>query len=539
MFAIPSTPSASAENICGGSISWGVSSSFRKHVENRAGGNYQATGSASVSDGVFTFPAVSGGDTDIDIETKGGARFVGHDGQLDTTLENLHLILDENSSSATLWATASSKDADGDTVYDKDEIQLASVTLSSPMKNGSSSTGSVYLTEDGAKAFSGFNDEANYQMDDLIVSPQGCGATGEESSTTSNAESSESGQDTSTSDGTNTVTDGSTSNTPDDSATTTGEPAEPREGDSTNADAAGTTSSRVSSSSSTTAPRSTRVAAPRATTSPSASRTTRSSTSSKATSTKKTEEEKKDKCYSTSSTKIAWGVDESFRSYVSGRSAQGAWKASGNAIDQRGIFAFSGKDGAVNPDAKAGTINTEGSVNFTGKGGKLDFSITNPQVKFNGVGGDLLASVQSTDAQGKLIDHGIITLATLTTSNLEIKDDTVRGSAKPALTADGATAFAHFFKEGKELDKITFEANLTKNEAECAVEAKAGKPRVKAMSRPQQEKTVTPTREPEVEPAAVGIAGSNLKPWQLAVLSGAFIAAAGGTLFLTNRHPHS
>lgn len=157
--------------------------------------------------------------------------------------------------------------------------------------------------------------------------------------------------------------------------------------------------------------------------------------------------------------KAAWGIKQSFQSYITGSIAKGKWTLNGVG-HSGGKFQFSGKSGAVDPGAKSGTIGYGGGIQFTGHNGVLNLIINNVEIQFNGSSGSLVADVQSSDTSGKKTNFGRVALGSLKFSSLNVSDSAASGTASVSLTDAGSKAFAEFYEPGTQLDPISFEASL-------------------------------------------------------------------------------
>jgi hypothetical protein len=79
---------------------------------------------------------------------------------------------------------------------------------------------------------------------------------------------------------------------------------------------------------------------------------------------------------------IVWGFKESFRSYISGTIANGEWTVSDGARYETPVFTWSDGEGNYDSEAATGLLAFAGAVTFTGHGGILNTTISNPQVRF-------------------------------------------------------------------------------------------------------------------------------------------------------------
>lgn len=162
---------------------------------------------------------------------------------------------------------------------------------------------------------------------------------------------------------------------------------------------------------------------------------------------------------SVTSASAAWGLKESFQSYITGSIAKGRWDLDGVGY-QNQRYQFSGNSGNVDTGAGRGSINYGGAMQFTGHKGILDLNISNLEISFNGNSGKLIANVRSSDMEGNKTDYGRVALGDLTFTSLDVNDSAVNGEARVFLTATGAKAFADFYEVGLELAPLSFSAQL-------------------------------------------------------------------------------
>ncbi|MDO4630813.1 MAG: HtaA domain-containing protein [Corynebacterium sp.] len=159
------------------------------------------------------------------------------------------------------------------------------------------------------------------------------------------------------------------------------------------------------------------------------------------------------------SAKADWGVKKSFQSYITGSIAKGKWTLTG-VTHSNGQFHFTGKNGAIDPKAKSGTVGYGGTMLFTGHNGVLHLVISNIEIQFKGNSGSLIADVQSSDTSGKRSNFGRVALGSLSFTTLNVSDSRASGAATVSLSEAGAKAFADFYQPGTQLDPISFEASL-------------------------------------------------------------------------------
>ncbi|CAB0637343.1 hypothetical protein FRC0493_00599 [Corynebacterium diphtheriae] len=124
----------------------------------------------------------------------------------------------------------------------------------------------------------------------------------------------------------------------------------------------------------------------------------------------------------------AWGLKNSFQSCITGSIAKGQWNLDGVG-HSNGEFTFSGASGAIDPQAKSGSVKFGGTMRFSGHHGILDLNISNPEIVFNGATGTLFAQVRSSDMKGKKSDYGRVAIGNLTFSSLNASETAVSGKA--------------------------------------------------------------------------------------------------------------
>ncbi len=150
---------------------------------------------------------------------------------------------------------------------------------------------------------------------------------------------------------------------------------------------------------------------------------------------------------------LDWGLKQSFRSYVEGPIAKGAFSGG----------SFSASSGALNTDSGVrGRIVFSGAITATGHNGLLDFRLASPTIVLNGSGSAALyAQVTSTDTTGKPATSGTVHFADLSFGSAAISGSSVSvQGARATLTSAGATAFAGFYGAGTALDPVSFRVEL-------------------------------------------------------------------------------
>nr|WP_236778822.1 HtaA domain-containing protein [Agromyces seonyuensis] len=155
---------------------------------------------------------------------------------------------------------------------------------------------------------------------------------------------------------------------------------------------------------------------------------------------------------------LDWGFKESFTSYLTSGIANGDW-ALVNVTEEGSVFSFTGGTGNLDAVTQRGLVAFEGaSIEFTGHDGALDTTIANPQLELNGDGtGTLILDVHGTTQDGSAVTAEDVRFAELDLEGALADDDgSLVGTAVPAvLTEDGAAAFGTY-AAGEALDPVDF-----------------------------------------------------------------------------------
>lgn len=188
------TGSGSCENptfeISGGELSWGFKHSFRRYIDSPvAHGGFETTGDAQLQgaftdeNAAFVFPvnSSSGAASSLEVGSRGGVRFTGHDGVLDSAFSDLKLQF-SSANQAKLIASYNGKIAEdfrpGTPTRDVSEpaLELADVHFSDSLSaTNTQLTGRVVLTQAGNDiGFNGaYRTEADRTVDPLKINLKG------------------------------------------------------------------------------------------------------------------------------------------------------------------------------------------------------------------------------------------------------------------------------------------------------------------------------------------------------------------------------
>lgn len=142
---------------------------------------------------------------------------------------------------------------------------------------------------------------------------------------------------------------------------------------------------------------------------------------------------------------VDWGVRRTFREYVTGPVAQGAWAPAGGAQDGGALFRFPHGKGTYTAGGTAFDAAFAGTLRFTGKDLDLALSAVRVTVK---------------DGKGTLSANGR-PLVTFDAAGLKEKDGlAVLAEAPAKLTAEGAGVFGGMYREGTDMDPVSLAVPL-------------------------------------------------------------------------------
>lgn len=143
---------------------------------------------------------------------------------------------------------------------------------------------------------------------------------------------------------------------------------------------------------------------------------------------------------------LDWGVRTSWRDYVSGDIANGAWTVSNGAADGGAVFRFT--EGAGTATATDYTLAYRGTVAFTGT--DVDLALTDPVITATGGKGVLSAEVA-----GARVD-----LVSFEAELAESAGLLLAENVPTALTADAVPVFGGYYQAGDPMDPLTIAVPL-------------------------------------------------------------------------------
>lgn len=150
---------------------------------------------------------------------------------------------------------------------------------------------------------------------------------------------------------------------------------------------------------------------------------------------------------------LTWGVKSDFRDYITGSIAKGSIAATG--VSGSGPWTWGGGSGTFNTNDGVGRAAFAGSVRFSGHGGVLDVTISNPRVQVNSsTSATLVADVRTAEKSYSGIAVATLRLGDGTASR---SGDKLTWQGVPAtLAAAAAPAFEGFYSAGSALDPVSF-----------------------------------------------------------------------------------
>lgn len=175
--------------------------------------------------------------------------------------------------------------------------------------------------------------------------------------------------------------------------------------------------------------------------------------------------------HTASNAKLTWSLKDSFIRYVTGAFAGGSVEVTGGPSFNGSTFSWEGAEGEFT--GANGTISYPGTIHFTAHKGELDITYANLKLVINGNQGTLVADVKSKGYNGSPdVDATGVSFATVDLAGVTFSNGTVSATNAPVtLTAEGADAFAGFYKAGEVLSPLSFSADLTEKPAETPAPA--------------------------------------------------------------------
>jgi hypothetical protein len=161
---------------------------------------------------------------------------------------------------------------------------------------------------------------------------------------------------------------------------------------------------------------------------------------------------------------LAWGLKESFRSYITGSIAKGHVTSSDGARTRSGIYVWDQRSASVGSSAQ-GSANYGGSIRFRGHEHAetpgqyaLDLELKDPEIAVSSASSATLSFHVIDRAEGATTDHGRIDFAKVSLSGASVCGSAgyrAWSGASTTITADGADVMNNY-PEGTALDRLSF-----------------------------------------------------------------------------------
>lgn len=167
---------------------------------------------------------------------------------------------------------------------------------------------------------------------------------------------------------------------------------------------------------------------------------------------------------------ISWGVKASFRSYLTGPIAGGSITATDPATDDGTQTTFANANGTWG--TATARVATEGSVNFSGHDGALNFTISEPRIVISDSKAQLVVDAVSSDSTVlddlALADLDLSEAVTTSATAITITD------APATLTEAGGQLFAYqgnaFYSAGQTLDSVDAQFTIAPAHTAAAIQ---------------------------------------------------------------------
>ncbi|MFD5421691.1 HtaA domain-containing protein [Streptomyces sp. NPDC127069] len=232
--------------------------------------------------------------------------------------------------------------------------------------------------------------------------------------------------------------------------------------------------------------------------------------------------------------KLAWGVKESFRTYVT--KSGGSITPEGGAAKDGDSFSFSGGTGTLDAKSQKLSASFQGSLRFQYQADHIDLTFANVRIDAQGTKGTLVLDVKN--AAGTKTGVPFATLD-LTKADYKTKDGLLTLNAvRTALTAEGAAAFsADGTRSDHHAGDRVDDVNLT-----VSVDKETPRPTSSPTSSPTATATTGGTTGGTIGGSTGGSTGGNLASTGSDVPAGALLASSGavvavgaGTVYLARR----
>ncbi|MCF3184862.1 HtaA domain-containing protein, partial [Streptomyces polychromogenes] len=236
--------------------------------------------------------------------------------------------------------------------------------------------------------------------------------------------------------------------------------------------------------------------------------------------------------------KLAWGVKESFRTYVT--KSGGSITPEGGAAKDGDSFSFSGGTGTLDTKSQKLSASFQGSLRFQYQADRIDLTFANVRIDAQGAKGTLVLDVKNAAGTRTAVPFATLDL---TKADYKTKDGLLTLNAiRTALTAEGAAAFsADGTRSDHHAGDRVDDVNLT-----VSVDKEAPRPTSSPTSSPTATATTGGTTGGPTGGTVGGSTGvptggnlastgSDVPAGALLASSGAVVAVGAGTVYLARR----
>ena len=139
----------------------------------------------------------------------------------------------------------------------------------------------------------------------------------------------------------------------------------------------------------------------------------------------------------------------------------GSWSTSSGASWGDKTFSFPASEGSLSSTMQKADVKYSGTVHFTGVDGRMDLTLSDPEIVVNNGDDHVIMTVKSKTMAGESVDYGRITFVDMTGSITQGQNDVAQiAGTNVKLNSQAVDAFAGFYQAGKPMDDIDSPLNL-------------------------------------------------------------------------------
>lgn len=168
---------------------------------------------------------------------------------------------------------------------------------------------------------------------------------------------------------------------------------------------------------------------------------------------------------------LTWGFKESFRAYIDGSIANGEWTTDGAVSYATPDFTWAPGAGFLDAEADTADLHFSGGIRFTGHGGILDTTFSDPIVRVEADGSaHVVIDVVGASRDGEQITAPSVDFLSGTAESSAGDGQWTLRIAEPTLTEDGAAAFPDY-PAGAVFDPFAITASIDETCSEALIAA--------------------------------------------------------------------